>query len=85
MDIERATLVERTARLTLVARLTRLWIEAVDSLGEDTRTRCFAHSARAAEEVSVRQAVGGHGMLERGGDGALSDDGVEGGRTVFSR
>ena len=67
VNIERASLVERAARLALVAGLARLWVETVDRLGEDTRTGGLAHTARAAEEVGVSQLAALDGVLERRG------------------
>lgn len=55
VDVERATLVERAARLTLVARLTSLRIQAVDGLGKDTSTGGLTHTTRTTKEVGVSQ------------------------------
>ena len=59
MDIIRALFVERSARLTFVARIMiSRRVQAVDGLGEDTCAGGLTHSTRSAEEVSVSEMVG---------------------------
>ena len=75
VDIERAALVERPARLALVAGLAVGGrIEAVDRLGENTRAGRFADAARAAEQVSVGQLPARDRVAQRRGDMRLPDD-----------
>ena len=84
VDVERTILVERAARLAVVACLGPFGMQAVDRLGEDARAGGLAHAARAAEEVGVRQLPALDGVFERRGDVLLSDDRCEGRGTVFA-
>ena len=84
VDVERATLVERTARLALVARLGAVGRQAVDGLGEDAGAGGLAYAAGTAEEVGVGQLAALDGVLERRGDMFLPDDRLEGRGTVFA-
>ena len=55
VHIERASLVERATRLTLVASLATLRIETVDGLCKDSCTGGLTHATRSAEHIGVRQ------------------------------
>ena len=75
VDIERAALVERPARLALVAGLAVGGrIEAVDRLGENARAGRFADAARTAEQVSVGQLPARDRVAQRRCDMRLPDD-----------
>ena len=78
VNIKRAALVERTARLTLVTRLAIAGILAVDSLREDAGTRCFTYTAGAAEEVGVGKLSALYGILQCRSDMSLPDNRCEG-------
>ena len=84
VDVERAALVERTARLALVARLGAVGAQTVDGLGEDAGAGGLADAARPAEQIGVGQLSPLDGILERGGDMSLSDDRGEGRGPVFA-
>ena len=64
MDIERAPLVKRATRLTLVAGLTQLRIEAVDSLSKDTSAGSLTHTSRTTEEVGVSKLTSLDSVLQ---------------------
>ena len=85
-DVERTLLVERLARLTLVAGLAfsrrRL---TVDGLGEDTRTSGLAHTSRPAKEVRVGQFARAYRVLQRCCQCLLSHHRVERHWSVLSR
>ena len=84
-DIQRALLVERLTRLTLVARLAILRrILTVDGLGKDTCTGGFTYAARAAEQVGMGQFTRLDGILQRRRQGRLSYHCVKRHRPVFS-
>ena len=75
VNIERAALVERPARLALVAGLAVGGrIEAVDRLGENARAGRFADAARTAEQVSVGQLPARDRVAQRRCDMRLPDD-----------
>ena len=85
MDAVRTALLEGDAGFALAARLhVRARMGAVDSLCKDTCRTGFAHSARAAEQVSVCQLTAQNGVFERLGNVVLTYQGFEGIRTVFS-
>ena len=84
VDVERASLVEGAARFALVAGLRAVGIQAVDCLGEDTRTGGLTHAARPAEEVGVRQLTTLDGVFQRRGDALLSHYRFECRGAVFS-
>lgn len=84
MDAHRTTLVERTARLALVASLGTYGVEAVDCLGEDAGAGGLTYTSRTAEEVCMSQLVALNGILKRRGNMLLTNDRVEGRRTIFS-
>ena len=85
VDVERCSVVEGTARLAFVAGLHVLGrVEAVDGLGHDAGAGGLAHASRTTKQEGLRQGVVADGVLQRVGDGALSHDGVEGYRPVFS-
>ena len=73
VDVERATLVERAARLTLVASLCPYGVKAVYSLGKYAGASGFTHATRTAEEVCVSQLISLNGILERRCNMLLSD------------
>ena len=72
VDIEAASLVECTTRLTLIAGLGAIGILAVDSLGKDTRTSGLTHTSRATKQIGTRQLSALNGIFERRCDTALS-------------
>ena len=78
MHIQRASLVERAARLALVTRLATLRIEAVDSLGKYSCAGGLTHAARATEEVGVSQLATLDSVLQGRGDMSLPDNRSEG-------
>ncbi len=84
VDVERAALVERTARFALVACLGSVGREAVDGLGEDAGAGGLAHAAGTAEQIGVGQLAALDGVLEGGGDMLLPDDRTKGRGTVFA-
>ncbi len=84
VDVHRAILLERPARLALATRLHLFGTEAVDGLGEDTRAGGLAHAPRAAEEVCVGQLAACDGVFEGRGDVLLPDHRAKRGRAVFS-
>jgi len=85
VNVERSVVVEGAARLTFVAGLHVLGgIQAVDGLGHDAGAGGFAYASRPAKQESLRQGVVADGVLQRVGDGALTHNGVEGHRPVFS-
>ena len=84
VDVERASLVEGAARFALVAGLRAVGIQAVDRLGEDTRTGGLTHATRPAEEVGVRQLTTLDGVFQRRGDALLSHYRFECRGAVFS-
>ncbi len=85
VNVERGVVVEGTARLAFVAGLKVLGgVEAVDGLGHDTGTGGLAHATRTAKQEGLCQSVVADGILQGVGDGALTHDGVEGHRPVFS-
>ena len=73
-NIEQRPLVDPTAGLALVARLTVHRMQAVDRLGEDARAGRLARAARPREEIGVRGAPLLHLPAEGIGDVALADD-----------
>ena len=84
VDVERAALVEGTARLALVASLALgRQVLAVDGLGKDACARGLSHATRTAEQVCMRQLVLADGVLQRGGQSLLANHRVERRRTVF--
>ena len=84
MDVIGALLIERTARLASVASLAlRRRVQAVDRLGEDTGTRGLSHTARATEQIGVRQLVLLDRMLQGRGQRTLPYYAPKGGRTIF--
>ncbi len=67
--VERAVIVERTARLALVTRLrvgTRR--HAVDGLGKNAGAGGLAHTARTAEKIGVGKRTARHGVAQRVGN-----------------
>ena len=82
--IERATLVERATRLTLVAGLTTLGIEAVDGLGKDTRTGGLTHTSRATEEVGMGQLAALDGVLKGRCNMSLTNNRSKGCRAILA-
>ena len=84
VDVVRASLVERLARLALAARLpVRLGIEAVDGLREDAGTGRLAHATRTAEQIRMRQPSALDGILQRHRQRTLSHHRVERHRAVL--
>ena len=85
-DVQRALLVERLARLTLVTGLAiGRRILAIDGFGKDAGTGGLAYAARPAKQVGMRQLARLHGVLQRGGQTALSHHRVERHRPVLAR
>ena len=84
VDAHAASFGESLAALTLAAGVAvGVGREAVDGFGKDAGAGGLAHTARTAEEISVCQFSRADGVLERGGQRALPDDGVERQRTVL--
>ena len=84
-DVVGTLLVEGTAALTFVACLavfTRML--AVDCLRKNAGTSGFSHTSRTAEKIGVRQLAALHCILQSGGQCTLSDNRIEGHRTVLS-
>ena len=85
-DIVRTAFIESLATLALVARLTlSRRVLAVDGLGEYARTGGLAHSARTAEQVSMRQLAALDGVLQRRGESLLPHHRVARARAVLAR
>ena len=85
VDIERPLLVERCARLALVARVVRGGrVQTVDGLGEDACTGCFAHATRAAEQVGMCQLTLADGVAQGFCERVLSYNAFERGGSVLS-
>ena len=84
VNIERATFVERATRLALVAGLATVGVEAVDGLGEDTRTGGLTYTSRTTEEVGVGQLTSLDGILEGRGYVSLSHNRCEGCGAIFT-
>ena len=84
-NIVRTLLVERLARLAMVAGLAFLGRrQAVDGLGKDACTGGLSNASWTAEEVGMSQFSTLHRILQRRGQRALSDHRVEGHRAVLS-
>ena len=65
--VERAIFVELPAGGALVAGVSLgCRVLAVDALGKNAGRGGLAHPSRTAEEVGVGQAVGSHGIAQRG-------------------
>ena len=58
-------------------------MQTVDRLGEDTGTRGLSHTARATEQIGVRQLVLLDRMLQGRGQRTLPHYAPKGGRTIF--
>ena len=84
VNIQRATLVEGTARLALVASLGTYGVKTVYRLGKNAGTRSLTHSTGTAEEVGVRQLSTLNGVLQRRGDTLLTHHRGKCCGTVFS-
>ena len=84
VDVERTALVERTARLALVARLGAAGGKAVDGLGEDAGAGGLAHAARPAKKVGMGQLSALDGVFQRRSNMLLPHDRRKGRRAVFS-
>ena len=85
VDVERGVVVEGTARLAFVACFHVLGrVEAVDGFGHNTGAGGLAYASRSAKQEGLRQGVVADGILQCVGDRALTHDGVEGYRSVFS-
>ena len=83
--IIRALLIERTARLALVASLAvGQRTQAVDGLGEDTRTGSLTHPTRSAEQISMSKFMIGDSILQCGGKSSLAYHRIKGSGTIFS-
>ena len=83
--IIRALLIERTARLALVASLAvGQRTQAVDSLGEDTRTSSLTHPTRSAEQISMSKFMIGNSIFQCGGKSSLAYHRIKGSGTIFS-
>ena len=84
-NVVRTLLVESAAAFALATCFTvRSGVEAVDGLGENSRTRSLSHSSRSAEQVGMRQFAALYGVLERRRKRSLSHYGVESHRTVLA-
>ena len=84
-DVVGTLLIEGTAALTFVACLavfTR--VLAVDCLRKNAGTSGLSNTSRTAEKVGVRQLAALHCILQGGGQCTLSDNRIEGHRTVLS-
>ncbi|CUQ63011.1 Uncharacterised protein [Segatella copri] len=57
---------------------------AVDCLRKNAGTSGFSHTSRTAEKIGVRQLAALHCILQSGGQCTLSDNRIEGHRTVLS-
>ena len=85
IDVERRGVVEGAARLAFVACLHVLGgVETVDGFGHDTGAGGLAHASRSAKQEGLCQSGVADGILQCSGDRALTHDGVEGYRSVFS-
>ena len=82
--VERATLVECSARLTLVTRLCSVRVLAVYRFGKYSRTSGLSHSARSTKEICVSQLPTFYGILQCRSNALLSHYRQECRRTVFS-
>ena len=84
MDVKRPLLVERCARLALVAGVVCGGrVLAVDSLGEDACTGGLAYATRTAEQIGVGQLSPEDGVLQGAGDIILAYQCPERIRTIF--
>ena len=85
MNVVRALLVESDTRLTFVAGFAICRkIHTVDGLGKNTCTSSFTHSARSAEQISMRQFLGGDSIFQCSGQCPLPHDRLKGGRTILT-
>jgi hypothetical protein len=76
--IERLAGVERVAALAPVTGFSfRGHRAAIDGFGKDARAGGFSYAARTAEQVCLGKLAAGNGILERGGDVALTHHRVE--------
>ena len=82
--VERAALIEGSARLTLVARLGTMRVLAVYRLGEDTGAGGLAHAARPAKQIGMSQLATLDRILERRGYALLAHNRRECRGAVFS-
>ena len=85
MDVQRALFIESLARLTFVACLAVLTgVETVDGFGKDACAGGLAYAARPTEEISVCELAATDSILQRCGDGVLTNHRVEGHRAIFA-
>ena len=64
VNIQRATLIKCTTRVTLIARLCPYRGKTVNRLSKDTRTSGFTYTSRTTEEIGMRQLISLNGILE---------------------
>jgi hypothetical protein len=78
VDIHGTLLLERQAAFAFAARFSALLgVEAVYCFGKYTGACGFAHAARAAKEVGMRQFPRGYGILQCSRQRTLTYNGVE--------
>ena len=86
VNVHAELLVEGLTALTFAARLpTLLRIEAVDGLCKDTGASGFTHASRTAEKIGMSQLPRADGILQRGSQRALTNNGVKVKGTIFER
>ena len=84
-NVQRTTFVKSLAWVALVAGVTvGCGVLTVDSLRKNSGTWCLAHTARAAEEVSVCESPCCNGVPERQSERLLPYNGVKRWGAVFS-
>ncbi len=84
-DVVGALLIESLAALAVIACLAVLArVLAVDCLGKDAGTGGLSHTSRTAEKIGVSELAALHCILQSGGQSTLSDNRIEGHRTVLS-
>ena len=72
--------------LAFIASLTLFGgILAVDSLSKDTCTSRLTHSSRSTKEIGMSQFATFYGILQRGSQCLLTNDRVEGHRSILTR
>ena len=85
VNVIRTLFVESAARLAFVASFAVFGgMLAINSLGKDTCTSCFADSPGSAKKISVSQFLGGYGIFQSGGKCPLSYHRIEGGGAILS-
>lgn len=82
-DIEHRPIVEGDTIGTLVAWISIVDIDTIDSLCQYSSGRGFTRSARTREDIGMSDSVGREARAEDGRDGVLSDDRVPISGSVF--